>query len=171
MEDAVAEFSWTEREFCSAIRLSFPARLIAWSTVSGCAIVLLGILSAVLGYWEGAVFIPLGIINAIYVRLLPRILSRKAWKASRGLDGPTRFTFSEAGVATESEGSTSARAWSRMPVIVEREEFYFLKLNAKARGMPLPRRAFLSPRDEENFRALSRAKATTTFLAHPELKD
>jgi hypothetical protein len=169
MEEAVAEFSWTEEELQTAFRLSFPRRIIVLSTVSGCTMVLAGAVVALLGYWEGVVFIVLGLFNAIYIHWLPRIVSRKAWNVTRGLNGQQRITISEAGVVTEAPGLQTTRAWSRIPFVVELGEFYFLRLQATARGTPIPRRAFLSARDEANFRTLCRANAMPTFLSHPEL--
>jgi len=148
MEEAVQEFTWTEG-LRSGDSTQFPSPAYALVFDIGRAMVFLGVVAAVLA--TGRASHP-----AVSFLRNQRATASKILESQSGKDTPEiarmqRFTFSEADSQTEAEDSSSTRAWERMPFIVEREEFYFLKLPPQSSGDALLDGRFLRPRARRTF--------------------
>jgi YcxB-like protein len=76
----------------------------------------------------------------LLVFIFPYFSARSIFKSQKGLHQPTRYTFSEEGIQTESETASSRMDWSNIYRAVETSAYFFV-YTAKNIRFVLPKRS------------------------------
>ena len=171
MEQAVAEFTWDEAEYKRVSRKYGWGSLTRSMLLGAVGVVIGGILLTLANERAGWILDGLGVLYILYGLWFPRAVSRTTWRKTPGIHGPRRLVFTDEGVATHTDVSDTSLKWEFYKYVSERDGWYVLSRTRRIGTVFVPKRSFLSPRDEAVFRSLVRSHAQTSLVANSRLDD
>jgi hypothetical protein len=169
VEQAVAEFVWDEAEFKRVSRkYGFSKVFLRYNLLSAVPIVIAGISLTVVGERAGWAVVGFGAVYVLYCLWFSRAVPRSLWRRTLGIKGPQRLVFTDDGVASHTDVSDKSEKWQLYKYVSERDGWYLLGRTRRIATIFVPKRSFLSPRDEAVFRSIVRAHAQASLIPNSQ---
>lgn len=172
MEQAVAEFAWDEAEYKKVSRkYGFSKVFLRYNLLGAVTIVIAGIWLTLLDERVGWPLDGFGALYVLYDLWFSRSVPRSMWRKTPGIQGPRRLVFTDEGVATHTDVSDTSLKWEFYKYVSERDGWYLLSRTRRIATVFVPKRSFLSPRDEAVFRSIVRAHAQASLVPNSHLDE
>jgi uncharacterized protein (DUF58 family) len=155
VDDLTIEYSWNRVEFQQAMRRS--TRITIGEFLFFLVVLVLSFLIS------GAVFILLFVV-LLWAAMCYVIRPILLWKRRPGIKETRRVTFTDEGITTATESSSSFVPWTRFARSKESVDYYYVTPRNSGLATPLRKDFFPSPHDEVRFRSLLRTNTKASLL-------
>ena len=156
------EFEVTAEEFATFVKWQLARmRALRWMAAMIVSEIVAGVLLIAVPrvHVVGVVVLIAGVISLLSSAWGLRRAFRRAWsKRSADMGNKQSLTFSASGVRVQTVNADTTAKWALYGVTVERGDLYFLGIKGGPFYRIIPKRAFASTGDEDEFRRLVRAR-------------